>query len=437
MTALAYPAQSPLASLDKLRHRILAWPSSQRTYWTWSQVKASLRAFREGDFSLIGPLADELLNDDEIPGALETRIDSVLASAFALKVHGRDKLKPRERDALELWPDMAPDDEVYDFQLDRLLLGAGIGTIDWDTTGPIWIPRFRALPAEFLHYDSTARLWQYHTRDGLVDVTPGDGKWVLSTQGQRGWLKGLIRALAPLWLTKQKVLGDWERYCQKHGLPIIKAKTPIYRDEKEKQRFVDDIAELQSEGIIGLPQEQDGFGYDVELLEPTTVSWQTFQNSLERSDRKIQILITGANAQTEAVGAAANRSVATEHGKAVTKKARKDAKDISNAFHRQLLTPFFNLNYGADAQVPYPCWTVAPEEDVKSWENSRLQFSSMVKTLKEANYRITNLEHVAGELGLEIEEVPLSERAAEVEALAPPEPDPAPAAPAKKAPAKK
>lgn len=403
ITAQAYPTRQKV-DLSALKRIVNPWPTTPRPTWTIRQIRAALLQHRLGDFSQIGQLIESLLEDDEIPGALETRIDATLASEFQIKVDDREKLKPRERDFEQGFCQYAPDDELADMLGDYLLAGVGLGTVDWDTSGELWLPKLRALPIEFLRYEPHAKRWTYSSKDGELEVTPGDGKWVLLTKGQRGWIKGLIRPLSLLWLGKQLTIGDWERYCQKHGLPILGVKLPIHRDEREKADFVEDVAELQSEGVIGLPVDQEGYGYGLELIEPKTVSWQTFQAKLERADRKAQILLTGGNAQTEAVGSAGNRSTAEVHASGLTKKARADERRLSKCLREQFVRPFFELNFGASVEVPRPYWDVAPEEEIRVWENSRLQFANMLKVLGEGGFKVKNLESIAGDLGLELEE---------------------------------
>lgn len=408
-TALAtYPATTGrMVPISALRRIVNPWPTTPRPTWTIRSIRSALLQHRLGEFALVGQLAETLLEDDEIPGAIDTRVDATLASEFAIKPpDDREKLKPRERELEEAWCEIAPDDELFDLLFDYLFHGVAIGTIDWDTSGETWKPRLRALPVEYLRYDPHAergKRWTYQAQEGQLTVTPGDGKWFLMTRGERGWLKGLVRPLSLLWLGKALTLGDWERYCQKHGLPILAAKMPIYRDQQEKDNFVEDLVELQSEGVIGLPQDEQGFGYGLELVEPKTVSWETFKAKLERSDRKIQILCLGGNAQTESVGSAGNRATAETQSGALPKKARADARKLSHCLRTQLLAPYFGLNYG-EVPVPIPYWDVAPEEEIRVWENSRLQFANMLKTLGEAGFKVKNLESVASDLGLELEE---------------------------------
>ena len=409
-----------------------------RPQWKLRQVLTALRSHRAGDFGLSAQLFDTMLTDDELPGCLQSRGDATLRSEFSLKVPEREKLKPRERTFQQKFPCYFPDGELFDFIIEHLMHGTAIGVLDWDTSGEIWTYKFRALPIEHLHWREDEKRFYYTALEGDLPVTPGDGKWVLMTQGQRGWRWGLVRSLAQTWITKWLSIGDWQRYSQKHGLPIFKADVPIWRDAEEKDQFIEDLADIESEGIVGLPKDEQGEGYDLTLLEATTLSWQGFEAAIARCDRKFQITTLGGNLGVEVTGSGGNRAAADTHGaKLDAHKAKRDAKRLGECLQEQAVAAFFMLNYGPSAEVPYPYWDVCPEDTVRVWENSRLQFSNTIKTLGDAGYSVKNIEQVAGELGLELEAGPPKGSAADtaktVAEKPPPKPAGAPAAKKKKA----
>jgi len=181
---------------------------------------------------------------------------------------------------------------------------------------------------------------------------------------------------------------------------------PIFRDAAEKDRFVDEIIELQSEGVVGLPQDDSGNGYDLDLLEPKTVSWQTFQANLERADRKVQVMLLGGNAPTETVGSTGSRNTAEVQSKSLVLKSRRDARALEQCLREQIVRPYALVNWGdvAPEDIPQPYYDVAPEADVQTWQNARLQFANTLKTFAEAGYSVGNLETVARDLGLELAE---------------------------------
>lgn len=400
-----------------LKSIILPWQTGMKASWTISQLKSALLQQRQGLLGLSSQLYDSLLEDDELPGTLARRVNATLEAPFCLHSYEGPKteLTKREQKVQALFPEMCPDAELFDMFAAWLMMGVGIGTLDWDTSGPVWLPRLRALPTEFLYRDENLRCWKYQTREGEMIVTPGDGKWVLFTHGQRGWMWGLLRALALTWLGKQMAFCDWQRYSQKHGLPIFRAKIPIWRDDDEKAKFVADLGDLISEGVIGLPQDENSSGqttgYDVDLLEATTVSWQGFQASLERADRKMQVTLIGGNLGAEATSKGSNRAAAETHASGLVVLAGGDQKKLGRELRRQVLGPFMSLNYGVDLpEVPLPYWAANPERDPRAWTGSQLELAQSVQTFSTAGVKVGNLDEVGRGLGLTLsEEVAVAE----------------------------
>lgn len=399
--------EPPLVPTD-LRRQITPFPSMVRPSWSINQIRSAVLAMRLGVFQQASLLADVILDDDEIPGAVARRINATLRSEFFLRPESTEdrELTKREKKIEASWCDMIPDAEMYDFFVSYLFMGVAVGTIDWDTSTPLWTPHFRALPTEFLTYQFATRTWYYQSLEGYQPIVPGDGKWVLWQAGRRPWNYGLLRPLAPIWYRKQQINADWDRYNQKHGLPIIKAKVPVFGEEKEKNQFIDDLDRIQAEGIVGLPQDENGVGYDVEFLETSDQAWETFQAKLEREDRKVQILLTGGNLQTEVASSGGNRAASETHSDALKKLAQTDSKRLGEVLAEQFLDPFMRLNFGvADAEL-YPHWDVAPEDDMRTWSQAHLQFGQALVQFKTAGYKVGNLDEVGREYGLEFEEAP-------------------------------
>lgn len=392
--------------MTRISQIVNPWATNIKQEWSTSQIRSALRTHRMGDFGLAANLFDSLWEDDEFPGSMQKRVNATLRSKFRIGFPNNKKreLDPRER-ALEAdFRGYAPAQELFDLMASWIILGVGVATIDWDTSGPLWIPKLRALPTEFLRYDEHARVWEYEAKEGTFQVTPGDGKWVLMTSGQRGWIQGLIRGLAPLWMSKALVLGDWARFNAKHGLPILKVKVPVHADGSEKEEFLDDLEVIQSEGVIALPQEEEGQPqYDIDLLEAKDRSWETFKANVERADRKMQVMLLGGNLGTEVATTGANRAAAEVQALNLDReKAKIDAERLGCTLQEQLIKPFFALNFGEPAEVPFPIWDAAPAEDVRDWAAARSQFAELIATMRAAGVEITNLDQLAEEHGLSI-----------------------------------
>jgi phage gp29-like protein len=391
-----------------LRQLIVPQQSGMKSQWSLHQLRAALMGQRMGHLGLSSQLYDTLLEDDEIPGALRKRVNATLKSPFKLiSPDGCEvPLTKREQKIEKLFKKMAPCDQTFDLVADWLMMGVGVGTIDWDTSSVPWVPYLRVLPTEFLSFDEELKAWRYQTAEFPDEiVTPGDGKWVLLTGGERGWRWGLIRAIARTWLGKQLTYCDWQQYNKKHGLPIFKALIPIWRDDIEKQTFAEELAEVVAEGVIALPQDENSQGlmqgYDVQLLEPAAVVWQGFQASLERADRKFQVLLLSGNLGSEATSKGSNRAAAETHAGGLAELAAGDAERLGYCLQQQLLRPFMMLNYGKE-EPPLPFWDADPADDARAWVPAQAQLATAVKAFAEAGVEISNLAEVGRSLNLEL-----------------------------------
>jgi phage gp29-like protein len=388
-----------------LRLVINAWQTTFRPSWSVSQVIAALREHRMGWLSGTSQLLDAMGEDDEIPGCIRKRVNAVVRADFSFS--GEDETANELID--EHWSYMVDQGELFDFLRNYVLMGVGVGVLDWHLKESVWIPCFRNLPTEFLHYDETIKKWKYQAQEGEFTVTPGDGTWVLLTSGQRGWLYGLVRALGLLWVAKQFVFRDWNRYNERHGMPIIKAKVPVSAGAPEKAKFVQEIQDLNSEGVIALPQGIDGpdVNYDVELLETTDQSWQSFERSLERADRKIQVMLLGGNLGTEVASTGANRAAAETHGdKLDAEEAMPDADALGQCFQRQVVRIFFFFNNPGVKALPLPVWDTEPPEDIGARATAQKTFGEAITAVQNAGFKIKNLKTIAEDYGFELEEAP-------------------------------
>jgi hypothetical protein len=171
------------------------------------------------------------------------------------------------------------------------------------------------------------------------------------------------------------------------------------------------LGSVVREGIVGLPQDEEGYGYDVELLEPTTVTWQGFQAALERDDRKIQVALLGGNLGAEVAKSGGNMGAAATHADELQKLAGGDAQILGETLKEQLLRPFFELNFGPEKtkDMPTPYWDTCPEEDCRSWTTAQGQLAVTIKTFGEAGYEIMNLGDVAKDFGLMLGKKPAAE----------------------------
>jgi hypothetical protein len=411
-----------MPNADISRLRVLPWTPGIKPTWTISEVRNALRSHREGFFERSAMLVESMGEDDELPGLVEKRVDSVLGSDFELcipeyitnqQLSGKIKkdLEPR-------WGQCFTDGELGEWLRWYRWLGVSVATLDW-TRGPTrWTAKLRTLPPHFLRYQAWNNKWFYNAQGGELEVTPGDGTWLLMVDGPRGYMRASVRSLAITWIAKQLTIRDWNRFNERHGMPIVKAKVPVIADEGDKEDFIEDIKELGNETVAMLPTnlDENGAAFDLELLEATDQSWQSFEKKLARCDRKFQIHWLGQNLTSEIAEKQGSKAAAEVHRGVELAKAKADGSKLGDELREQAILPMAALNFAGVTLdvVPIPSWQTEPSEDTKADADAAKSFGDALTSIKTAGYKVTNVEELAEKYGLELEE------------QEPPEPPPTP-----------
>lgn len=346
-------------------HPVLA---SFSAFDTVGAVRAALNELEEGVFLRASQLVDRMGRDDRIRAAMETRLRGLLGKQLSFEEQGDKRRKSSLVRELEqrFW-DWAPEATLGQLLRWGLFLGVGVGELVWDRGPRRWEPRLKVWHPEFLRWDWTKRCFIVTTQDGEVDVEPGNGKWIVFTPyGERGWMLGLVRAIAVPWLIRQWAYRDWARYSEVHGLPIRKAMVPSSAAEEDKTKFFNSLKRLGSESTVLLPQgqtEQDT-SFDLELVEAEANTWEGFDRLLARTETSIAIAVLGQNLTTEVQGG--SRAAAQVHDEVRLDLVVSDAEQLSTALHTQVLQPWAEFNYGSAADAPWPKWDTEPPTDTKA-----------------------------------------------------------------------
>lgn len=263
------------------------------------------------------------------------------------------------------------------FALAELIWDTGEGDEAWQVTLKPWHP-------SFVYYNLITRKYGVYTENGVQEITPGDGKWFLYAPSgpYRAWIQGAVRSCAIPWLGRQYAFRDWLRYCEMHGLPMRKVKVPTDANDPEKQALYGSIMAMGSAAVLQLPQNADGTGWDVELLEATDGSWKTFQAAEESCNTKFAIAILGQNLSTEVQGG--SFAAAKVHGNVRQDYLEADAQTLAQAFRSQVLKPWAEYNYGDPNLAPHPRWETAPPEDLKAKSDMLVQLGTALTAFAQA-----------------------------------------------------
>ncbi len=362
--ARAYqPPRDPLDKPADPRVMFRDIPTAFAMTWDPLSVQSALAAHQVGMFTGSSLLTDSLLGDPRVQATLMTRTSSLFGRPVKFRRAASDTDGSVIKAWKAAWKKSAPTGTLTEIQRWTVMMGFCPFEVTWDTSGDVWCPYLKVWNSQFVWYNIVPREYIAITYDGLLPVTPGDGKWGLSTPHgpYRGWLHGSIRAVAQPWLARAYALRDWARYSEVHGIPIVKAKVPAVGDAKQKQRFQASLSNLGSESVVMLPMQIDGTGYDLELLEATDQSWQSFLGLVVQCDMSIILPLLGQNLTTEVKEG--SFAAANTHSDVKQDVLELDNKNIADTLYRDVARPFAAFNFGDPEKAPYTYWDIEPIEE--------------------------------------------------------------------------
>lgn len=403
-----------------IRKTVQQAPSTKPS-WTVDAAREAVAAHLQGDFAESSKLAEAMLSDDDIPATLHKAVSLIVDSRFTavpVTKQGTEVPEPnsvKQAQAIEpLWNQICNTRAMAQMVQWYMTLGVAVGELVWDTKAPVyWRPKLHVLHPQFLRHNQTKNgghgSFEYVNGAGEIeDVTPGDGRWVLLGD-RHSYVNCGLRAIASSWLSKQYALRDWNRYNERHGMPIVKAKVPFEASSDNKQDFFNAVSNMGSESVAMLPTglDENGTEFDLELLEARDPSWESFKVLVERCDRKIQLHYLGSNTN-ELIDASGSRNT-TQSGRDIAKeRASEREREIMPWIREQVIKPFSRINIpDADLDLaPDPHYKVMGDADSFKEAESAQKLFEAITAAKMAGYQVNNAEKLALELGLDIEKAP-------------------------------
>jgi len=395
-----------------------------QTGWTVSSVRAALAAHEQADFTSSGLLIDMMGRDDRLgttsTGVIGSRANGLLGRPFCLRpADSEDPAAVRAADEIEeLWWSILPESTIKVI-LRYLWLGGGSPCeLRWrkmaHSQGDRWAPCVRPWQLKDMYMVESSddkqllNIWRLLTREGNVELTPGDGKWMLIADGDQWWLNGSVRALAVPWLAKQFALRDWLRHSERLGQPIIKAKHPADWDDNEVSDWFDGLVALATETTTKLPQQEKDFGFDLELLEAAGDNWESFQGLISHINTLYAVHVLGHNLTTEVQGGS---YAAAQTGNDVRLDyIRADGEALSTHLRAQLLGPLCQEWYGEPELAPWPSWEIDPPTDQTEVANTSKLAGDALLALRTAGYEPADITDWSERVGIELK--PLQDRLA-------------------------
>lgn len=382
-------------------------------YENWDsvdQVRAALSELDKGMFAQSAQMVDAMLADDRISGVWSCRADGLVGLPLEFRVPAGLEADNRAvqiaEDAEIAWQDIAPEQALTELLRWGRFLGLGLAEKIYDIGS--WTPRLKVWHPRYVYWNWGTRTYHLITEDGVLNLDHNDPtvrrKWVFyAPYGfQRGWVSARVRALAIPWLIRQWSWRDHARHNEVHGIPIRKLKVPTQWDPEDKNRALAEVAQLATESVVRCPVDDEGKGFDLELVEPQGNSWEAFTSLQARADTAIAVVLLGQNLTTE-IADKGSRAAAQVHDRVRQDVIRSDSDSLGQCMRDQVLADWAEYNHGSRDLTPTPAWDIVPPRDELQLGNALSATAQALQTLRESGIPV-DIVKLCQDVGIPLEQ---------------------------------
>lgn len=356
--------------------------------WSPSQVREALRDADTGSLQRAADLVEAIKGDDRVQGVLSTRSHGLLG--LPLTFFGNDE----QTAALEGvraqngakgipgdWWKMFPEAELAQLVEWGILLGVGLAERVPDqgrAIGARSTPRLKIWHPRWLRWDWATQAWRLMTSQGEIEITPGDGQWILYTPygSNRPWTHGAWRPIAFAWVLKQFSLHDRARHSEVQGSAVRVGISPEGATEDSRKKFLRSLRSMGRDNAFVMPA-----GYEYKVVEATGRTWEIYGAQIEWADRAIAIALTGQFVTTEGTKGFSNGNI---HAAVKADLIQFTAESLTTTLHEQGLRPWANDNWGEATDVAHAHYDTEPPEDRETQTRALAQLGDAIAKLDAA-----------------------------------------------------
>ncbi len=365
------------------------------TRWDLTTIGRALDQHMMGQFSQSAYLCDAMTGDDRVAATLGQRMGALFSRPMKTTpcING---VPSDDTEAVEVaeswdacWDRFAPLSTLEEIHTWGITEGVVPVEIQWDRTQTPWQPYMKPWHPTHLMWRWDLRKYVIITMDGIEVIEPGDGRWMLYTPHGpwRGWRRGCVRPLSIPWFARQLTWRDHARFNERHGLPILKAMAPARSDPKLRNNWVQGLATLGQESVVLCPQNVDGTGFDVQMLEARDRSFESFTALGTRADMAIVLTILWQNLTTEVNGGSYAASV-THEGVQQTG-TRYDNGTLSSWIYEQAAPVFAAWNFGRPELAAHREWQIDQPSDHLASAQTFQAFATALAQMATAGVKLT------------------------------------------------
>lgn len=362
--------------------------------WDIEDAYDALDAHEAGQFESATKLFQAMRREPRISACLRVRVLAAVGLPFELlppkEASNLRRASQLAKFAAKWWETSVPETVIRRLCRDKIVLGVALAQILWTVVDGLWVPTLEYWSPEHLWWRADNRSWEVMTQGGLVPIELNTGKWFLWVDdGEKGWMDASIQALTLPFLARTLTFRDWNRYGEKHGLPILGIKEPAEADPDNAEKFFKKLAKVGRDGVARLPQGIDGEGYDLKYIEASDQAWKTFEafQSVAATDTAIELL--GQNLTTEV--SSGSLAAAKVQEKVRQDLLEADADSMLAAFWIQVSKPWALFNFGTPELAPKPTWDAEPPEDKQAAAQTLLVSAQAIEVLIRAGVDVSPL----------------------------------------------
>lgn len=350
--------------------RFTPLPPTILTHVTLDLVRVWLEEHDLGLFMQSGQLLEHVLRDADLRGAIEQRLGGLLGLPTVIEpadVRPWAKAAALADKLATLWPRMASRAALWDVVTSAIMLGFGVAQIvqDWDAAMGELVPRLDPWPSTHVQYRPWDDTWWAVAREGLVQITPGQGWFLYRPRSvRRAHIWGALRCVAEWFLRSQQAASDAARYAEVRGQGVWIASVPGGdKNSSMAKRWVASIRNLGRGGVIPTPQGKDKeSSFDLRIEEAKGNAFEIFDLLFRTSGSRFRLAILGQNLTSHNDKVGTNASSKTgDDIRSDIKEA--DAETLGDALQEQLLRPWAIYQTGRADLAPWAGWDAEPEAD--------------------------------------------------------------------------
>lgn len=191
-------------------------------------------------------------------------------------------------------------------------------------------------------------LWLFENTTGKLRLLDSEFQLTVGKELEENqWLctcgDGLMFASSIAYLFKQLPLKDWLIYCERNGMPGIKAKTDAFPGTQEWDAACDAVRDFGAEFHAVLSE-----GTDIEAIDVSTSGELPYPALVERIDRMMTALWRGSDLSTLSGSNKVGASVQWYEGTLIEED---DAANISDTLNRQVDAQVIQMALGDETPL--------------------------------------------------------------------------------------